>query len=110
MQAHIDDFGTGYSSLSYLRRFPIESIKIDRSFVAEMTQQPEAFEIVRTIVTLASTLGLTVTAEGIETAEQLAACRSLGITYGQGYYISYPLEPIEAAENAKRSLPWSFAR
>jgi len=110
VQAHIDDFGTGYSSLSYLRRFPIESIKIDRSFVAEMTQQPEAFEIVRTIVTLASTLGLTVTAEGIETAEQLAACRSLGITYGQGYYISYPLEPIEAAENAKRSLPWSFAR
>ena len=110
VQAHIDDFGTGYSSLSYLRRFPIESIKIDRSFVAEMTHQPEAFEIVRTIVTLASTLGLTVTAEGIETAEQLASCRSLGITYGQGYYLSYPLEPIEAAETAKRSLPASFAR
>ncbi len=110
VQAHIDDFGTGYSSLSYLRRFPIESIKIDRSFVAEMTDRPEAFEIVRTIVTLASTLGLSVTAEGIETAEQLAACKSLGITYGQGYYLSYPLEPIEAAENAKRSLPASFAR
>jgi diguanylate cyclase (GGDEF)-like protein len=110
VQAHIDDFGTGYSSLSYLRRFAIESIKIDRSFVAEMTQRPEAFEIVRTIVTLASTLGLTVTAEGIETAEQLASCRSLGITYGQGYYLSYPLEPIEAGENAKRSLPASFAR
>ena len=110
VQAHIDDFGTGYSSLSYLRRFPIESIKIDRSFVAEMTFRPEAFEIVRTIVTLATTLGMTVTAEGIETADQLAACRSLGITYGQGFYIAYPLEPAEAAENAKRSLPASFAR
>ena len=110
VQANIDDIGTGYSSLSYLRRFPIESIKIDRSFVAEMTLRPEAFEIVRTIVTLATTLGMTVTAEGIETADQLAACRSLGITYGQGFYIAYPLEPTEAAENAKRSLPASFAR
>ena len=87
----LDDFGTGYSSLSYLHRFPINTLKIDRSFIMHMCPNDENAEIVRTIITLAHTLGLDVIAEGIETDIQLAQLRWLGCEYGQGYYFARPL-------------------
>lgn len=87
----LDDFGTGYSSLSYLHRFPINTLKIDRSFIMHMSPNDENAEIVRTIITLAHTLGLDVIAEGIETDIQLAQLRWLGCEYGQGYYFARPL-------------------
>jgi EAL domain-containing protein (putative c-di-GMP-specific phosphodiesterase class I) len=92
----IDDFGTGYSSLSYLRRFPVDSLKIDRSFVGGMDARTEDHEIVRAIVSLASTLGIRTVAEGVETAEQLARLRRLGCEFGQGYFFAHPLPAAEA--------------
>ncbi len=92
IQLYIDDFGTGYSSLSRLHRFPIDCLKIDRSFVSRMESDSENFEIVRTIVTLAHNLGMDVTAEGVETVEQLAQLKSLGCECGQGYLFSKPVD------------------
>jgi EAL domain-containing protein (putative c-di-GMP-specific phosphodiesterase class I) len=95
---HLDDFGTGYSSLGYLQRFPVDTLKIDRSFVSS-SSSPKLRnpEIVRTITTLACSLALETTAEGIETEEQLEYLRSLGCTYGQGYYFSRPLSADHAS-------------
>jgi diguanylate cyclase (GGDEF)-like protein/PAS domain S-box-containing protein len=100
VQLSIDDFGTGYSSLSCLHSYPIDSLKIDRSFIGNMGEDLRNLEIVRTIVALAGNLGMHVTAEGIETAEQLAQLRALRCEYGQGYLFSKPLE----AEAIKRLL------
>ena len=98
----IDDFGTGYSSLSYLRRFPIDSVKIDQSFVAELGQVAEADMIVETMTTLAHALGAEVTAEGIETAAQLERARELHCDSGQGFYFCRPA-PAEALETIIRT-------
>jgi diguanylate cyclase (GGDEF)-like protein len=98
VQLNIDDFGTGYSSLAYLQRFPVDTMKIDRSFIAGMCKNPENAEIVRTIVALAHNLNLKVTAEGIETPEQLAQLHQLNCENAQGYYISRPLAPDKATE------------
>jgi diguanylate cyclase (GGDEF)-like protein len=92
VQLSIDDFGTGYSSLSCLHSYPIDTLKIDRSFVGKMGMDTKNMEIVRTIVALAKNLGMHVTAEGIETAEQLAQLRALQCACGQGYLFSKPLE------------------
>ena len=89
----IDDFGTGYSSLSYLRRFPIDNLKIDRSFIEQMNFDSENFEIVRLIITLAKTLGMDTISEGVETLQQLNQLKALGCEFGQGYLFSRPLEP-----------------
>lgn len=94
VQLHMDDFGTGYSSLSYLHRFPIDQLKIDRSFIARMLVEPEDLEIVRTIIALAHNLRMTVTAEGVETLEQLLLLKELGCEYGQGYYFSQPVDAL----------------
>jgi len=94
----IDDFGTGYSSLSYLHRFPVNTLKVDRSFVSRMTSGDENLEIVRTIVTLAKNLGMDVVAEGIETGEQLAQLKALKCDYGQGYFFAKPLD-VAAVED-----------
>lgn len=96
IQLHVDDFGTGYSSLSYLCRFPIHSLKIDRSFVRQMTYSGENMEVVRTIVQLARNLGQGVIAEGVETEGQLALLQNLGCDLAQGYLISRPLDPQRA--------------
>jgi diguanylate cyclase (GGDEF)-like protein len=102
IQMHVDDFGTGYSSLSYLCRFPIHSLKIDRSFVRQMTYSGENMEVVRTIVQLARNLGHGVIAEGVETEGQLALLQNLGCDFGQGYLISRPLDPARAAALVKK--------
>jgi diguanylate cyclase (GGDEF)-like protein/PAS domain S-box-containing protein len=92
----LDDFGTGYSSLSYLQRFPINTIKIDRSFVRRMKPKDDSSEIVRAIVALAHILGMTVIAEGIETEEQLEQLKKLTCEKGQGYLFSKPLSREDA--------------
>jgi len=92
----IDDFGTGYSSLSYLHRFPVNTLKIDGSFISRMAKGDENSEIVRTICTLANNLGMEVVAEGVETREQLELLRGLKCEYGQGYLFSKPLDAEKA--------------
>jgi diguanylate cyclase (GGDEF)-like protein/PAS domain S-box-containing protein len=94
----LDDFGTGYSSLAYLRRFPFDSLKIDRSFVRELATQRDARAIVRGIVDLATALGMVTVAEGVEDAEQLELLRRAGCSSVQGYLIAAPmaLEPLLA--------------
>jgi len=91
----IDDFGTGYSSLAYLSRLPIDTLKIDRSFVARLGQEPESTAVVQTIIALAHALGLTVTAEGIETSAQAAHLQALGCTRGQGFLYAHPAPGAE---------------
>jgi EAL domain-containing protein (putative c-di-GMP-specific phosphodiesterase class I) len=93
----VDDFGTGYSSLAYLKRFPIDVLKIDRSFVSGVGNAPEDSAILSAIVRMAHSLGMDVVAEGIETREQVSALRLLGCGRGQGYFFSRPL-PAEALQ------------
>ncbi len=88
---YLDDFGTGYSSLSYLQRFPVDALKIDRSFIDNMSHLEESAELVRTIINMAQNLGLEVIAEGVETQAQLEQLRRLGCTYSQGFFFSKPL-------------------
>ena len=88
----IDDFGTGYSSLSYLHRFPVDTLKIDRSFIHRIHHGSKDLGIVQAIITLAHQLEMTVTAEGIETSQQLAQLQALGCDYGQGYWFSKPMD------------------
>ena len=95
VQISIDDFGTGYSSLSYLHRFPIDLLKVDRSFVSEMEENTENGEIVRTVIALAKALRLKVVAEGIESIHQFHQLRVLGCEFGQGYLFSKPLPVAE---------------
>jgi EAL domain-containing protein (putative c-di-GMP-specific phosphodiesterase class I) len=87
----IDDFGTGYSSLSYLHRFPLDTLKIDRSFIRDMQSGGEGMEIARTILPMANNLRLDVVAEGVETLEQVALLKQLHCSYAQGFYFSKPL-------------------
>ncbi|HET9460138.1 MAG TPA: bifunctional diguanylate cyclase/phosphodiesterase [Sphingomicrobium sp.] len=100
----MDDFGTGYSSLAYLQRLPIDVLKIDKSFVSGMMVDPDAVAIVRAILSLADALGMSTTAEGIETVELATTLATLGCASGQGYYFARPLEPGAAMDyyNARR--------
>jgi EAL domain-containing protein (putative c-di-GMP-specific phosphodiesterase class I) len=99
----IDDFGTGYSSLSYLKHLPIDTLKIDRAFVRDMVTNGNDAAIVRAIVGVAKSLGLTLVAEGIESEEQLDCLRKLGCESGQGFLISPPL-----SEAACRDILWQL--
>jgi EAL domain-containing protein (putative c-di-GMP-specific phosphodiesterase class I) len=102
LELAIDDFGTGYSSLSYLQRFPIHTLKIDRSFISPHGDEDrENSEIIRTIILLARNMGKDVVAEGVETEEQLARLRALDCDYGQGYIFSRP-QDAEATESLLR--------
>lgn len=109
VQLSIDDFGTGYSSLSYLHRFPVNILKIDRSFVGRMSMDEESMGIVETVITLALKLKMDVVAEGIETEEQWQKLRALRCHYGQGYLFSKPVPAEEAValvrEDRKRRAP-----
>src|SRR5438067_5276583 len=102
----IDDFGTGYSSLSYLHRFPLDTLKIDRSFISGMKEGGEGMEIARTILPMAKNLHLDVIAEGVETAEQLALLQKLQCKYGQGYYFSKPVSADGAEALLSGNRTW----
>jgi diguanylate cyclase (GGDEF)-like protein len=106
IQLSVDDFGTGYSSLNYLHRFPIDTLKIDRSFVSSIERGNENSEIVRTILYLAKALRLNVVAEGIENIRQLNQLQLLGCDYGQGYLFSRPLPAGEVKHLLADGLHW----
>ncbi|WP_372789595.1 putative bifunctional diguanylate cyclase/phosphodiesterase [Paraconexibacter sp.] len=97
VRAHIDDFGVGYSSLAFLHRFPGDTLKIDRSFVASMAGDPGSRDIVRAIAGLAATLGMRVIAEGVETAWDLELVRAAGCELAQGFYLARPMPAADAA-------------
>jgi diguanylate cyclase (GGDEF)-like protein len=98
----LDDFGTGYSSLSYLTAFPFDKIKIDKSFIGNLTKRHKSSAIISSIVTLARGLDMAVTAEGVETAEQFARLRTLGVNFAQGYLLGRPV-PIGQLEGQAQS-------
>ncbi len=105
LELSIDDFGTGYSSLSMLKRLPIDHLKIDRSFVREVTTDPDDAALVSAITTMARQLDLGVIAEGVETADQLRFLRASGCEVMQGYYFSEPLPAAELAALLRRRIP-----
>ena len=105
----IDDFGTGYSSMSYLRRFPIDKLKIDRSFINDMTTNSDAASIVKAIISLAHSLRLKVVAEGVETAEQLKQLHDLGCDQFQGFYRSAAILPGEIGDFVQRNAETASA-
>ncbi|MDB9313369.1 EAL domain-containing protein [Spirulina sp. CS-785/01] len=98
IQLSIDDFGTGYSSLSYLHSFPVDILKIDKSFVQTWQGTPETQGLIPTILSIAQTMGMMAIAEGIETPQQLQQLRSLNCPYGQGFWFSQPVPPEEAVQ------------
>lgn len=106
----LDDFGTGYSSLGYLRRLPVHTIKVDRSFVAPVLQDAGSGKILRAISALAHSLGMNLVAEGIETQDQAMALSALGFEYGQGYLFSKAVPEAQAAVLLGSEWPWAFER
>jgi len=105
VQIAIDDFGTGYSSLSYLRQFPIDVLKIDRSFVHEITAHPDRPPIVSAVISMGKGLGHRVIAEGVETRSQLTFLQAHGCGEGQGHYFSRPVPPADFAKFLETGLP-----
>src|SRR6185436_5265326 len=105
----IDDFGTGYSGLAYLKRLPIDKVKIDQSFVRDLTVDPDNAAIVTAIVAMAKSLDVGVVAEGVETSQQLHALQALGCPRGQGYHLARPMDAAQAAAllglASERALP-----
>ena len=100
----LDDFGTGYSSLAYLRQLPLDTIKVDRSFVTDLDVRDPNVGIIRAVVSLAHGLGITVVAEGIETEEQARRLRELGCDMGQGYAWAHPAEPMRVGQFVSRRI------
>ena len=102
VQVFMDDFGTGYSGLSQIAQLPLDALKIDRAFVAGMTQSAEHLAIVSTIVNLAKALNIFVVAEGVETEEQAFRLQTLGCNEAQGYLFSRPMPAAEIAKLLRR--------
>ena len=100
----VDDFGTGYSSLSYLRKFPIDALKIDQSFVRQITTVPDETIIVKAVISMGRSLKLRVVAEGVETQEELAFLQAHQCDEAQGYYFSRPVLPQQFANMLETSL------
>jgi EAL domain-containing protein (putative c-di-GMP-specific phosphodiesterase class I) len=98
VRVYIDDFGTGYSSLGYIRNLPLDGVKLDQAFARDLTTSPEAWAVAQAIVALLDNLNLTLIAEGVESAAQLAQLRSLGCEYAQGYYFARP-QTAEAVDD-----------
>ena len=105
VQVAVDDFGTGYSSLSYLRRFPIDALKIDQSFVRQITTAPDETTIVTAVISMGRSLKLRVVAEGVETHEELAFLQAHQCDEAQGYFFSRPLIPEQLAKLLKTGIP-----
>ena len=103
----VDDFGTGYSSLSSLQQFPVDVLKIDRSFIQGMGPAGERDEIVRAVVSLAHSLGMQVVAEGVETEGQLQRLRDMECDYGQGYLLCHAQDAEGIDRLLERSEPWA---
>jgi EAL domain-containing protein (putative c-di-GMP-specific phosphodiesterase class I) len=104
MSIAIDDFGTGYSSLAYLTQFPVSALKIDRSFVRDMSRDRNDATIVRTVIEMGHNLGFTVIAEGVETEEQATLLQRLGCEQAQGYLFGHPM-PAEELTRLYVALP-----
>jgi EAL domain-containing protein (putative c-di-GMP-specific phosphodiesterase class I) len=102
----IDDFGTGYSSLSYLHRLPVDILKVDRSFVQNMHQDPDSHNIVKAIISLAHSLNMKVIAEGVETEQHYRMLSDLGCEFGQGYWFARPISADEAAQLLRSGPCW----
>jgi EAL domain-containing protein (putative c-di-GMP-specific phosphodiesterase class I) len=109
IQLSIDDFGTGYSSLSYLHAFPVNTLKIDRSFVQRMHGGSDTRGLVPLIISTAHTMGMNVIAEGIETVEQFNQLRALNCNYGQGFLFSRAIEATKASQLITTVPCWSIA-
>jgi EAL domain-containing protein (putative c-di-GMP-specific phosphodiesterase class I) len=101
-----DDFGTGYANLSFLNRFPLDVLKIDRTFITNMASEDRSRKIVRTIVRLAQELGMSIIAEGIEAPQEIEVLRELGCDFGQGFLLSPPVPGAEATTLLKRRVRW----
>jgi EAL domain-containing protein (putative c-di-GMP-specific phosphodiesterase class I) len=101
----IDDFGTGYSSLAHLKRFPIDTLKVDRSFIREIPSDPEDRAITEAIIAMGKTLSLTVVAEGVETPEQQAFLSERSCDEMQGFYFSVPVAPEDFASLLRKHAP-----
>ncbi len=105
----LDDFGTGYSSLGYLQRFPFDQLKIDRSFVSNLGDDPANAAIIESVTAIAEVLGLSVVAEGVETEADLAAIAELGCDYAQGFLFDRPQPPERAFELLRQTTPRAAA-
>jgi diguanylate cyclase (GGDEF)-like protein/PAS domain S-box-containing protein len=108
VRLHLDDFGTGYSSLSYLHQFPVDALKIDRSFVSKLGTGGESNALIRTILTMARNLEIAAIAEGVETVEQLAHLRALGCDQAQGFYFAEALDPESAGALLASHGQWTL--
>jgi len=106
----LDDFGTGYSSLSYLKRLPVDILKIDQSFIADIRDEPASRAIVKSVVTLAHDLGISVIAEGVETADQHALVSELGCDACQGYHFGRPMRAAKVDGLVRRGQRPGMAR